>query len=264
MKCHAIQLKNTLIEHRVSLVQRASDSVSDFRPADNEFIFFEADLRLEPYTAFLRKGNNTLCSMGSFSFTQSNLQTIFQVGRYCSIAAGLTVLGARHPLEWMTSSSVGYDSGFLAFRQYLIDQNRTAVVQPFRTIREKIRIGHDVWIGANVTLKPGLTIGDGAVIAANSHVVKDVPAYAIVGGNPARHIKNRFDDQTIEKLLASKWWEYGFADFMDLDITQPNLFADQLSERISDGRIQRFQPTALTGSDLVNAVANSADQNPKE
>jgi len=257
MKCRAVQIKQTLINHRVALVQRASDSVQDFRPTDDEFIFFEPDLQLEPYTAFLRKGNNVLCSMGSFSFSQSNLQPIFQIGRYCSIAAGLTVLGARHPLEWVTSSSVGYDVGFMAFRQYLTDQHRTALVQPFRAVREKIRIGHDVWIGANVTLKPGLTIGDGAVIAANSHVVKDVPAYAIVGGNPARHIKNRFDDQTIEKLLASKWWQYGYADFMELDIKQPAVFAEQLSEKIASGAIQIFTPVALTAADLQAAIKQS-------
>lgn len=253
MKCRAIEIKQTLIERRVALVQRASDHIHSFRPADDELITFEPDLQLEPYTAFLRKGNNLLCSMGSFSFTQSSLQPIFRVGRYCSIAAGLSVLGARHPLEWVTSSSVGYDASFMAFRQYLADQERSASVQPFRAIREKICIGHDVWIGANVTLKPGLTIGDGAVIAANSHVVKDVPAYAIVGGNPARHIKNRFDDRTIEKLLASKWWQYGYADFMDLDIKQPSLFADQLCERVSSGRLQPFQPVPLMAADLIKA-----------
>ena len=77
----------------------------------------------------------------------------------------------------------------------------------------KIIIGNDVWIGLGSTLisnnpdKP-LTIGDGAVIASNSVVVKDVPPYAIVGGNPAKVIKYRFDDKIIEGLLRIKWWDW--------------------------------------------------------
>lgn len=254
MQCLAVAVKERLIAHRVALVERASHPAENFRLADQELIFFDSNLAIEPYTGFLRKGNNTLCSMGSFSFTQSQLASDFQVGRYCSIAPGLNMLGARHPLEWSTSSSVAYDGNFAVFGQYLIDFQRQAKIHPFRPNRLAVKIGNDVWIGAKVTLKPGITIGDGAVIAANSHVVKDVPAYAIVGGNPARHIKNRFGDDVIEKLLALRWWQYGYADFLDLDIKNPSLFAEQLAERIAAGHIQPFQPVLLTAADLINTA----------
>ena len=69
-----------------------------------------------------------------------------------------------------------------------------------------IIIEHDVWLGINVTVMSGIKIGTGAIVAANSVVTKDVPPYAIVGGNPAKHIRNRFDDKTIEFLLKSEWW----------------------------------------------------------
>lgn len=72
----------------------------------------------------------------------------------------------------------------------------------------EILIGNDVWIGNGVTLLPGVKIGDGAVVAAGSIVTKDVPPYAIVGGNPAKVIKYRFTDEQIEKLLDIKWWEW--------------------------------------------------------
>ena len=71
-----------------------------------------------------------------------------------------------------------------------------------------IVIGSDVWIGMNCTIMSGVTIGHGSVIAAGSVVSKDVPPYSIVGGNPAKHIKFRFDEETISKLLKIKWWDW--------------------------------------------------------
>lgn len=69
-----------------------------------------------------------------------------------------------------------------------------------------VHIGNDVWIGYNATIMAGVTIGDGAIIAANSTVIKDVSPYSIVGGNPAEEIKKRFTEATISKSLALKWW----------------------------------------------------------
>jgi len=71
-----------------------------------------------------------------------------------------------------------------------------------------INIGNDVWIGYNATIMAGATIGDGAIIATNSTVIKDVEPYSIVGGNPAKEIKKRFSDEKIEKLLKIKWWNW--------------------------------------------------------
>ncbi len=69
-------------------------------------------------------------------------------------------------------------------------------------------IGNDVWIGNSATIMQGIKIGDGAIIGTNSLVTKDVKPYTIVGGNPAREIRQRFDDQTIEFLLELKWWDW--------------------------------------------------------
>ena len=74
--------------------------------------------------------------------------------------------------------------------------------------RTELTIGHDVYIGMNVIILPNVTrIGTGAVIAAGSVVIKNVPPFAIVGGNPAKLIRYRFSEETIKKILASKWWE---------------------------------------------------------
>ena len=71
-----------------------------------------------------------------------------------------------------------------------------------------INIGNDVWIGYNATIMAGVTIGDGAIIATNSTVIKDVEPYSIVGGNPAQEIKKRFSKEVITKLLELKWWDW--------------------------------------------------------
>jgi len=69
-------------------------------------------------------------------------------------------------------------------------------------------VGNDVWIGYNATIMGGVTIGDGAIIAANATVVKDVAPYSIVGGNPAKEIRKRFCEEEIKKLLELKWWDW--------------------------------------------------------
>jgi virginiamycin A acetyltransferase len=69
-------------------------------------------------------------------------------------------------------------------------------------------IGNDVWIGFNSTIMPGVKIGDGAIIATNSTVTKNVAPYTIVGGNPAKEIKKRFSQEQIERLLEIKWWNW--------------------------------------------------------
>jgi virginiamycin A acetyltransferase len=71
-----------------------------------------------------------------------------------------------------------------------------------------INIGNDVWIGYNATIMAGVTIGDGAIIATNSTVIKDVEPYSIVGGNPAKEIKKRFSKEVITKLLELQWWNW--------------------------------------------------------
>jgi virginiamycin A acetyltransferase len=69
-------------------------------------------------------------------------------------------------------------------------------------------VGHDVWIGHNATIMPGVTIGHGAIVAAESVVSRDVPPYAVVGGNPARIIRMRFEPHVVDTLLAIAWWDW--------------------------------------------------------
>jgi len=118
-----------------------------------------------------------------------------EIGRYCSIAWGVTALTHNHPLNLPSTH------GFF-FNETL------GFVEKCGVSYGHLRIGNDVWIGQNATILPSVTeIGDGAVIGAGAVLNKNVPPYAVMFGNPARLIRYRFPKETIETLLESKWWE---------------------------------------------------------
>jgi len=122
------------------------------------------------------------------------------IGKFCMIASDVKFImnGANH----LTKSLTAYP--------FAIFGNGWETAMDGKQYPQKgnIVIGNDVWIGYNATIMAGVTIGDGAIIAANSTVVKDVEPYSIVGGNPATEIKKRFTTDVIEKLLELKWWEW--------------------------------------------------------
>ena len=123
-----------------------------------------------------------------------------QIGSFCSIANGLTVfLGGNHRVDWITTFPFGH---------IFQDKLGGAEIVGHPQSNGDIIIGNDVWIGSDVTIMSGLKIGDGAVIAANSTVVKDIAAYEIWGGNPAKKLKTRFSEEVINSLQQLKWWEW--------------------------------------------------------
>jgi acetyltransferase-like isoleucine patch superfamily enzyme len=122
------------------------------------------------------------------------------IGSFCSIASSITIfLGGNHRLDWITTFPFGH-----IFQEELAG----ADIQGHPATKGDVIIGNDVWIGHGTTIMSGVSIGSGAVIAANSNVVKDVMPYQIVGGNPAKVIKNRFCDEITELLLALEWWSF--------------------------------------------------------
>lgn len=120
------------------------------------------------------------------------------IGAFCSIAGGVTAGGARHPMEYVSTSPV-----FLDHR----DSVKTKYARHHYVWQAKTAIGNDVWIGEGVFIKGGVNIGHGAVIGMGSVVTKDVPPYAIVAGNPARLIRMRFEAEIVEALLKMQWWD---------------------------------------------------------
>jgi chloramphenicol O-acetyltransferase type B len=122
-----------------------------------------------------------------------------RIGAFCSIGEGCTIfLGGNHRTDWITMFPFGVVS------QWATDE----VPQGHPATKGDVEIGSDVWLGAGVTIMSGVRIGHGAAIAATSTVTKDVPPYAIVGGNPARLIRHRFGPREVQELLEIAWWEW--------------------------------------------------------
>lgn len=152
------------------------------------------------------------------------------IGAFCSIADRVTVfLGGNHRVDWVST---------FPFGQVYPAHLGTLGSPEFQASNGSISIGNCVWIGSNVTIMSGVTIGDGAVIAANANVTKNVSPYEIVGGNPAKHIRKRFEDKTIEKLMELKWWD------LDVDAIKeiiPFLSSAPDKEKL-DMLLQKYRP----------------------
>ena len=213
------------------------------RPREGDVILFSPLGKPEPYTGFL--GNHTVFSMGAFSYSWSGLPMGITVGRYCSLAGGIEIPGPRHPLEAVTTSSMTYDPTFNIARLALSDGGGDRLSSLPSLQKADPLIGHDVWIGAGASLMPGIVIGDGAVVSARSHVTRDVPPYAVVGGNPARVIRSRFPKEIIERLLEARWWRYSLSTLSRFDLTRPACFLDQLQAAEVAGNLDTFAPEPI-------------------
>lgn len=122
------------------------------------------------------------------------------IGKFCMIASDVTFImnGANHLSDSISSYPFAiFGNGW-----------ENAMEGKSYPAKGNTVVGNDVWIGYHATIMPGVKIGDGAIIASNSTVTKDVEPYAIVGGNPAKEIRKRFSTVQIEKLLALKWWDW--------------------------------------------------------
>jgi acetyltransferase-like isoleucine patch superfamily enzyme len=130
-----------------------------------------------------------------------------RIGKFCSVGKGCNIyLNENHRSDWVTTYPFGATkTTSLNLKNIDIDTVRSGIMSKGNG---DVNIGNDVWIGEHVSIISGVTIGHGAVIAAFAHVVKDVAPYSIVGGNPAKHLKYRFTEEQIEKLLEIQWWDW--------------------------------------------------------
>ncbi len=144
-----------------------------------------------------------------------------EIGSFCSIANNVKIGGGMHPIEWVSTSPVFYEGR---------DSVKAKFSEHKRENHLKTFINNDVWIGSNVIIKQGVRIGTGAVIGMGSVVTKDVEPYSIVGGIPAKEIRKRFDQETIDALLSSEWWNLPDSELIKHAeyFTNPQLFIEKL------------------------------------
>ena len=173
--------------------------------------------------------------LGAFSYQVSGYCCAARIGRYCSFGENVQIGRQDHPLTWATTSPVLYlgnnvfsvgdrFNGADDYRNLCLNNSQPAP-------RAKItKIGNDVWIGHGAMIKAGVKIGDGAVIAGGSMVVKDVPPYAVVAGNPAVIKKMRLPPHLISPYLRIKWWEFAPWQLSHLDASNPNDFITEVGK----------------------------------
>lgn len=211
------------------------------KPGDQ--LYFDDAVEVEPYIGI--HGGNVICAMGFLSFTNSNVPPDLTIGRYCSLGAGLSFPRYRHPIEHLSTSSFTHDPHTDIVVRAIRDRKPGYANFFPNPQRGPVTIEHDVWVGQDVTIVPGITLGTGCVVAANSVVTKSVPAYTLVGGNPAQTIRLRFEPDVIDGLLASRWWEYHFTDFDGLDLANPAAFVRAFAERAPALAVYRPAKIAL-------------------
>ena len=157
------------------------------------------------YTKDLLRHLGKRAEIGDYTYGKPRVlhwqeDTKLKIGKFCAISDEVTIfLGGNHRSDWAT---------IYPFPGLISEWPLAERIADHNVSKGNVVIGNDVWIGYGATIMSGVNIGDGAVIGAYALVTRDVPPYAIVGGNPAKEIKRRFDDETIEKLLKLKWWEW--------------------------------------------------------
>lgn len=123
---------------------------------------------------------------------------LVRLGRFCSVAEDVQfIVGGNHRTEWITTYPLRVMLGLPG-----------ALRDGHPWSKGDIEIGNDVWVGTGACVLSGVTVGDGAVIAAHAVVTKDVRPYAVVAGNPAREVRRRFTDEQIAVLLELRWWDW--------------------------------------------------------
>jgi len=190
-------------ENNTILKQHGLEFYAHNRPLADDFTF-------EPPCSVKFTTVEQACSMGAFSYIVSGFMCGVEVGRYCSFGEGVQIGRQNHPMHWLTTSPFLYQNNkdILQVNPHY-DSILLTTAPHYPTPPTQLKttlIKNDVWIGQGAIINAGVTIHNGAVIAAGSVVTRDVPAYAIVGGNPAQLIRYRFAPTIIYQLEELKWW----------------------------------------------------------
>ena len=185
----------TWILYRRGRLQRAGNEI-------NRFSFIDRSTILEGCNYLGRGAIVRKSYIGKYSYIVSGKLSLAKIGRFCSIAQGVVVGGlGRHPLDLLSTHPIFFsDNG--------IYKKPWARRPDFRE-HDEVSMGSDVWIGAHAMILDGVSIGHGSVVATGAVVTKDVSPYSVVGGVPAKVIKMRFDEGTVQRLLELNWWDSG-------------------------------------------------------
>ena len=141
--------------------------------------------------------------LGDYSYIERHGEVIYaRIGKFTAIASGVCVNALDHPLERISQHKITYRPN-----EYFVGAKLDSAFREARKAK-RVSIGNDVWIGHGGIIMPGISIGDGAVVAAGAVVTRDVEPYAIVAGVPAKFLRWRFPPEIASRLIALAWWDW--------------------------------------------------------
>lgn len=150
------------------------------------------------------------------------------VGRYCTIGARTSINPFNHPTSWLSAHEFQYHPQSF---DWVDEWNRIERLARTPDMIQHVTIGSDVWMGHNANVMAGVNVGDGAVIGAGAVVTRDVPPFAIVAGVPAKVVRLRFPEPTVERLLRVRWWDLELAALSGLPFRDVERCLDIIEER---------------------------------
>jgi acetyltransferase-like isoleucine patch superfamily enzyme len=208
--------------------------------ATHEPATFHAIIRLNPGSRIIQSRvlgpvyMNRHCQIGPdavlgkyFGMNEHGFIARATIGSFCAFGARNAINPFNHPTEWLSIHEFQYHP--CSF-DWVEEYNDFVRLERTPDMFKHVVIGSDVWTGHNVNVMPGVTVGDGAVIAAGSVVTKDVPPFAIVAGLPALVKRFRFSEAVIERLLRLKWWDLELSDLSGLPFRDVARCLDRLEE----------------------------------
>lgn len=196
------------------------------------------------------------CSVGAFGFfNAAGMTSAYRThfGRYTQIGESSIIGPPEHPQDYFSSHPFAFTRPQYLPNMYQLPDfarlapERSAAPSYVDTVPSDTFLGHETYIGARTFIKRGVTIGDGASIGAGSVVTRDIPAYAIAVGSPAKVIRLRFDDAIVERFMKLQWWRYDLAPYkQQVDFSQVEATLEFFEQRVAEGQLSLLRPDSYS------------------
>jgi acetyltransferase-like isoleucine patch superfamily enzyme len=198
-------------------------------------IVFESPVTLGP----TRIQSST--AIGAYTYLRGGtIGSLQRIGRFCSVAPGVDIGPGNHPTEFLSTHPFQYGASAFDFWPKFQGFDHGELRLPREVVKDAPVIGNDVWIGANCFIARGVTIGDGAVIAAGSVVTRDITQYAIAAGVPAKVLRSRFSSDIVQRLSRLRWWDYEPVSLQGVPFDHITRAIDEIERRAALGTLERI------------------------
>ncbi len=194
-------------------------------------------------------------SLKAFSYAVRGFFFNVEIGRYTSIGEDVQIGRGDHPTSWVSTSPAFYVPKLFSVGNEFVGSELYHAYQPSLpkgvtpTLAKTTKIGNDVYIGHGAFVRPGVTIGDGAIVAAYAVVLRDVPPYSVVAGNPATVRKSRVPGDLVQPLIATQWWRFAPWQLKGLNLTEPRS-AVRLLEKVCP-KLNTYEPGTFSLQSLL-------------